>query len=238
MNCRDFESSLESLIDRRLEPAARDACLLHAESCSACGELLTAVGGLHATDSSLPEEALVGSILTATVGSVCDQAKPLLPSFVDRKLATADRDLVELHLASCDGCRRLSTTLVTLRQELPLMAEVDVDARFTADVLASTVPTPSRFRSWLTDQWSSWVQRPRFAMEAAYVGVLVLMLVLGAFSTPVAALPQKGVELLQPEADTSSVWMKTQEGLGTFWDSVASLFEKVERKQESTKETP
>jgi len=68
-------------------------------------------------------------------------------------------------------------------------------------------------------------------MEAAYVGVLVVMLALGAFSTPLAALPQKGLEWVQPAPDSPSVWTQTSQGLGTFWEWVASLFEKAENER-------
>ena len=84
----------------------------------------------------------------------------------------------------------------------------------------------------------SWIQRPRFAMEAAYAGLLVIMLVLGAFSTPLAALPEKGLQIIQPEPDSPSVWEHTQESLGTFWDWVASVFEKMEDKPGPTEEKP
>jgi hypothetical protein len=73
-------------------------------------------------------------------------------------------------------------------------------------------------------------------MEAAYVGLLVLMMVLGAFSTPVAALPQKGLQLMQADPETPSVWSEANEDLGTFWEWVASLFEKTEN--ESTEDRP
>ena len=238
MNCRQFESRLESLLDSRLTPAEREASLQHAESCPACRELMEAVADPTLTEETAPQETLVESILAATVGSVCDRARQQLPAFVDRELTGDDRRLVEIHLASCDGCRRLEATLVSLTTELPKLAEEAPDLRFTRDVLAATSQRRPPAWTWLKTHGSAWIQRPRFAMEAAYVGVLALMLVLGAFSTPVAALPQRGVELIQSAPDTPSIWVRTQEGLGTFWDSVASLFEKAGMEPESTEETP
>lgn len=238
MDCHEFEVHLESLLDSKLEPAARHACLLHAERCPACEELLTAVGDPGLDHTPAPEESLVESVLARTVGSACGRARHQLPAFVDQELDTAERELIDLHLAHCSRCGQLATTLAWLRRELPDLAEVPVDKRFTAHVLAATLPRKTRVERWWKSHWANWIQRPRFAMEAAYVGLLVVMLVLGAFSTPLAALPQKGVELIQPQADTPSVWSHTQEGLGTFWDWVASLFEKVENEQESTEESP
>jgi hypothetical protein len=182
--------------------------------------------------------SLAATVLLNTIGSACGQAREHLPDHVDQALDSVVRELVEVHLAGCSDCRRLSGTLVALRRELPKLAEISLDGQFTNDVLKATVTRQSRWKSWWQGDWSAWVQRPRFAMEAAYVGLLVVMLVLGAFSTPVAALPQKGVQLMQPEPDAPSVWTNTQESLGTFWEWVASMFEKVESNQESTKESP
>jgi len=238
MDCHEFEVRLESLLDGRLENVERDACQLHAETCPACGELLEAVGDPEIDASNQPVESLVDAVLASTVGSACGQARERLPAFVDQELVAADRELVDLHMDSCTRCRQLASTLTQLRRELPRLAEAPVDDRFTAQVLAATLPRKTRSKRWWEAHWSDWVQRPRFAMEAAYVGLLVVILVLGVFSTPVAALPQKGVELMQPEPDTPSVWIKTQEGLGTFWEWVASMFEKVEKEQKPTKESP
>lgn len=238
MNCLEFERRLESLLEERLEPRTRRACLAHAETCSACREILEVVADPASAEVTEPGEALVESILVATVGSACEQAKAQLPAFVDRELAAADRELVELHIETCESCQRLTATLVAMTTELPQLAQAPLDLRFTRDVLAATSKRRSAVWTWLEKSWASWLQRPRFAMEAAYVGVLVIMLVLGAFSTPVAALPQRGVELMRPEPDTPTIWTRTQEGLGTFWDSVASLFEKVEKQPESEEETP
>ena len=76
-------------------------------------------------------------------------------------------------------------------------------------------------------------------MEAAYVGSLIVLVVLGAFSTPVAALPQKGLELMQPEPGSTSVWVQANEELGTFWETFASLLEsEEENRPESNEDTP
>lgn len=238
MDCHEFEVRLESLLDHHLEPSEREACLLHAETCPACGELLEAVGNPAIDASGQLGDSLVETVLASTVGDACGQAKPQLPAFVDRDLAGAERELIELHLGHCAHCRQLISTLELLRRELPRMAEVPTDDRFLSEVLAATLPPKVRAQRWFKSHWSNWVRRPRFAMEAAYVGLLVVMLVLGAFSTPVAALPQKGLELMQPAPDTPSVWAKTDQSLGTFWEWVASLFEKVEKEQESTEEKP
>lgn len=236
MNCHDFEIQMEALLDGNLDPARRQACLDHAVDCPSCGELLTAVGSVTA---NLPESSstqLVETVLEQTIGSACQRARETLPDFVDQELAPTDRELLDLHTESCTACRRLASTLALLRRELPRLAEAPLDDRFTAEVLAATLPRHHRLAQWWQSHWSGWVRRPRFAMEAAYVGLLVVMLVLGAFSTPVAALPQKGLELVQTDPETPSVWTEANEDLGTFWEWIASLFEKTEN--ESTEDTP
>lgn len=238
MNCHDFEIHLEMLLDGQLDPAKRESCLEHASTCATCGELLDAVGGAI-SDSEFSSDPLeVENVLERTIGSACGQAKERLPAFVDRELTTADRELVDLHLATCAECSELATTLVWLRRELPSLAEVPVDECFTHQVLAVTLPIQTRFLRWWRQQWVGWVHRPRFAMEAAYVGLLFIMLVFGAFSTPVAALPQKGLELMQTDPDTPSVWTQANDGLGTFWEAVASLFENAESEPASSEESP
>jgi predicted anti-sigma-YlaC factor YlaD len=236
MNCREFEIHLEALLDGKVEPSKQGACLEHAADCRLCGELWMAVGGASRHDDEVPAPSLVEGVLERTIGSACAQARDLLPALVDRDLSDTDRQLIELHLSSCASCLRLATTLSMLKRELPGLAEVPLDARFTREVLAATLAPWARLQRWWLSRWSAWVHRPRFAMEAAYVGLLVIMLVLGAFSTPLAALPQKGLDLVQTDHDTPSIWTEANDDLGTFWEWVASLFERNE--ETSTEDTP
>lgn len=237
MNCHDFEIRLERLLEGDLEATEATRSLKHAAQCRVCGELLQAVGGLDAAPVVESEEPLIETILERTTGSVCGQAEAKLPAYVDHELATADHELLQAHLDGCAHCRRLVATLGLLNRELPRLAEAPADEELVQRILAATLPARIRVRRWMHKSWSAWVQRPRFAMEAAYAGLLIVMLVFGAFSTPLAALPQKGLDLVQPDPNTPSVWTQTGEGLGTFWEWVASLFEKTEEDPESTEET-
>jgi len=238
MNCLDFESRLEALLDGTVGAEARQDCLVHAEKCFVCGELLAAVVG---SNPSTPDEStahLTRTVLERTIGSACSQAKEQLPAYVDQELTGTDKELLDVHLEGCVDCQKLASTLVALRRDLPSLAEAPVDEQFVSQVLAATLPRHTPLQLWWRSHWSGWVQRPRFAMEAAYVGLLVVILVLGAFSTPVAALTEKGIGLVQPDPQSPSVWTHTQEGLGTFWERVASLFEKAESEPESTEDKP
>mgnify|MGYP001235009456 CR=1 FL=1 len=75
------------------------------------------------------------------------------------------------HVASCGSCKTLvepmGLTLVSVRAAPP--------ASLVMAVLARTSHA-SRRTPWV-ETWRQWMLRPRFASEAAYVGVVVLSLV-------------------------------------------------------------
>jgi hypothetical protein len=75
------------------------------------------------------------------------------------------------HAASCDSCRSLVEPM-----GLGLVpASAEPPASLLHAVLAQT-SRASRRTSW-AEIWRQWMLRPRFASEAAYVGVVVLSLV-------------------------------------------------------------
>jgi hypothetical protein len=80
----------------------------------------------------------------------------------------------------------MAVALAWISKRLPELAEIDPGPLFTARVLAATSRRPARTR--LADRWGrTWaalIARPRFAIEAAYVLTLVLILVTG---NPIAA---------------------------------------------------
>jgi hypothetical protein len=75
------------------------------------------------------------------------------------------------HVASCDSCRALVEPM-----GLGLVpASAEPPASLLQAVLART-SRASRRAPW-AEIWRQWMLRPRFASEAAYVGVVVLSLV-------------------------------------------------------------
>ena len=74
------------------------------------------------------------------------------------------------HVGSCPSCREL------LEPMGPLLvpAGAEPPATFLAAVLART-SLESRRTRW-AETWHQWMLRPRFASEAAYVGVVLLSL--------------------------------------------------------------
>lgn len=93
---------------------------------------------------------------------------------LDRLLdGTIDRDAHARavgHVATCSSCRDL---VEPMGASLAPVA-VEPPASFLATVLAKTSHEVRRTR-W-AETWHQWMLRPRFASEAAYVGVVLLSL--------------------------------------------------------------
>lgn len=196
MSCRHFETRLEALLDRELPAAERTACLLHAEDCPACRELLELAA------VAAPPEDLVAAVLASTSGPACERALEQLAGFQDLAATrTSDRQLVALHLAGCEDCRALAGVLAALAADLPGMAEVRPDERLVADVLAATLPVTVRVRRWWErtrfQTWPRWVRRPRFALEAAFVLTVACLPLVMTSASALAALPGRAVEMAQ-----------------------------------------
>ena len=160
--CRGFESLLEGWLAGTLDGPSRRAAEAHLTACPACREL--------AALARLPEDApnLSDAILAATTGPACARAEERLPAHLDADGDGTDHRLVALHLESCPACRALAATLVAMDAVLPNLGELTPPRRFTARVLARTLPSDVRLRRWLRGFWPRLVQRPRFATELAY----------------------------------------------------------------------
>jgi len=131
-----------------------------------------------------PRDDLVASILRATSGSPCRAAEERLPDLVDGALDPVDAELVRGHLVGCVPCAALERALLAVADALPAMAEVDPGRAFTESVLARTSRAPRR--RW-AKAFQALLLRPRFALEGAYLGSLVLV---GVMALPGArALP-------------------------------------------------
>jgi hypothetical protein len=125
-------------------------------------------------------EDLTRSILKRTSGLACGRSREYLPDFVDGKLETGSAGLLALHLCHCSGCRALDQSLRELSEAFQGMALLEPDTGFTNAVMRATVKRYSvssflRFRGW----WVRQIRRPRFALEAAYIGTLLCVLIIG-----------------------------------------------------------
>lgn len=190
MDCREFIDLLEELLAERLPEESRRAALEHAQGCARCSELVMAADD--------PPFDLAGSILRRTSGSTCRSARELLCGELDGEIAQVDSELLMIHLGSCAECAALSRRLAALARDLPMLAEIAPDDLFLGDVLARTLPPQSSAGRWaarLAAGIQQLLRRPRFAMEGAYVGTLLLVLVLGPQSTLLAQIPRKALDL-------------------------------------------
>ena len=235
MDCSHFAEILADLQEGNLSPVEKSAAQAHLAKCPACRRLLQiACGDLDI----LPQDrhdALAHSILDCTSGSACARVESSLWDFIEGDLNAEDAHLISLQLENCAECRLVAEDLVLIQQELPEMAEIDPGESFTQAVVSVTSGLrPYRssretgFRAW----WDRMIQRPRFPLEAAYVGALVLFLV---FSIPSVSLQRSSFDkisaaMIQPSAKFAvSVWTGTKTLISDQFSEVASAVDAKKR---------
>jgi anti-sigma factor RsiW len=191
MDCQDFEDRLDRIVARDLAPETRREAERHMLACSRCGRLYRmACGEVPFKDPGLPVD-FVQSVLERTSGPACANAETLLCDWVDGSIPPEDGDMLSLHLHHCADCAALANQLRELEEELPAMADIDPDAGFLHEVMLNTALRHSegardRLASAIAAGWRQLVRRRRFAWEAAYVGALLFLLILGS---PAESLP-------------------------------------------------
>ena len=199
MDCRTFEDRLERLLDGALSPAEEREVAEHLASCEACGHLERMLRGDD--DAPAREDVdLTGPVLARTTGSPCERARGLLSSRADAAMEALDSELLRGHLGHCQDCRAVEIALARLAEDLPSLALAEPDARFTGDVLAATLPLAARLRRGARgarETWSQWMQRPRFAWEAAYVGAILLGILFWTPGSPLKEVPAQAIALAQ-----------------------------------------
>lgn len=130
----------------------------------------------------LPDDPdLTRAILGRTSGSPCARLRHLACDLVDGALAPDEAALAQGHLDHCPACSALVSALRASASLLPTLAEADPGPGFTARALRATsllpVPAPSG--------WARLLQRPRIALELAYLAAAAGIL---AFHSPAARL--------------------------------------------------
>lgn len=159
--------------------------------CTRCEELL-----LQATEASL--DASDRAELDRHLGQCphCGELARLLSAEADGSLEIP-AGLAEAVLARTGDDDRLAGVLKQLERDLQMLASMEVDGAFVDDVMAATVIADRRHPArLLAAWWQRLVQRPRFALEGAYVAALVVLLLVGLPSSPLAALPRSALERL------------------------------------------
>ncbi|MBD3235923.1 MAG: hypothetical protein GF330_04405 [Candidatus Eisenbacteria bacterium] len=220
MNCREFADRLDRLLGDAVTADEARRLREHAAGCPRCERLLalfepaadTCPPPMSPPSAALPHgtrEALTREILARTSGTACQRAAELLPDHADGALGALDRELLAAHLSTCRSCRARALLLARLGEILPQLAEIEPDRAFAAEVLARTshrtAPAAGVARgSW----WQRLLYRPRFALEVAFCGALLLTLVTGG-AGPLVGDPSPGriaARWSSPIEDAHRIW--------------------------------
>ena len=140
---------------------------------------------------------LTRRILDRTSGRACARAEELLGARWDGDLDPADAELLAAHLEHCAGCRETALILDRLQPLMPGLAEREPGPAFTTRVLARTsgAAAPARAGLPVLDRvamavWDHLLQlwnRPRFALEAAWIAATLSTLLIWSPLAPSGA---------------------------------------------------
>ncbi len=180
--CQAWRERLADFLEGRLTSEDQRRMDQHLSRCLSCRDLLEVVRGKREVLSTEERESLTRRIVARTAGSACKRAHELLGARTDGSLEAPKRELLEEHLAHCSQCRLLADTLQWLLPELGEMREVQPDPWFVADVVRATrgvrrerFPWLARLKQW----WERSLANPLFEWEAAYVGALLVVTMMG-----------------------------------------------------------
>lgn len=181
MTCSDLLDRLELLLAGHLPESEQPALQAHIGACENCRNLLEVWRGEQIGESF---ESLADEVLARTSGSSCSRVRSMMCDHVDKVLPEDDTALVRVHLGCCTDCAQLVDILEESAAVLPQMATLDPGPFFAKAVIAATPPfhPPNRL-GLLLSRLSLIFERPRFSLEAAYVGALLIFLVFGGAPT-------------------------------------------------------
>jgi anti-sigma factor RsiW len=196
MNCQSYDARLDALLDGRCSQAEWDEAETHLAACARCRQVFEAMSGRGGDLDDAGHEALATAVVAKTSGAgrACDSARDRICAYVDGDLDSLDRDLVEGHLQHCAACAALAAAVAEQTAVLRTLAALPPRTTFAGQVIGATSRRPlepslgERIGAWL----SRAAQRPRFAVEAAYVMTVLLLIV---FGNPVAAFREATVRV-------------------------------------------
>lgn len=143
----------------------------------------------------------------------CHEFEGLLDGLLEGALPELDRARCVHHVASCASCRELVEPMGLLLDRV----FAEPPASLLTAVLART--SGAQRRTLWAETWHRWMLRPRFASEAAYVGVVVL-------SLAVVTLDRSGVEARDTRSCARVVYNDLRSEAGILLDRATSLWEK------------
>jgi len=200
MDCRTFIERLDDLISGTLRPSERRAAEAHRAACAECRDLGNLLAASPGEGGAAAPPGFLGGVLERTSGGSCRSAHRRLCDHVDGVLDAVDDELLRPHLNDCPECAGLALSLVRMKIDLPALAELQPDGRFLADVLARTTARERFTPGWaarLAEGWQRLLQRPRFAFEGAYLGSIILVMLFGSPTSPLAGVPQRALDLVR-----------------------------------------
>lgn len=195
MNCGEYEALLYGSIEESIGHVNAVHMAAHEASCERCRRLAALVSGNDSVPAAV-DENFTDSVLARTSGKPCDEVAMLLASGGPD---AADHDaLWPAHVETCKACQVLQGALSRMLREVPALAELEPDASLVSSVLTETSKATLGRRSLAPARrareslWLRFVQRPRAALEGAYVTAMLLLVVTwlpwSASASPVQAL--------------------------------------------------
>lgn len=145
----------------------------------------------------------------------CHEFARFLGGLLEGTLGVDDHAACVGHVASCSSCRDLVEPMG------PSLVPVEAwpAPSIVASVLAKTSAARAADRLGWAETWRRWMLRPRFAAEAAYVGVCVLTLAL-------AGLDIRPVEAVDRVRSSTAVFHAIGDEAGILFHRVTSFWDK------------
>ena len=216
MNCETLLGHAPGFLEGTLAPADHEAVVLHLEVCASCHALFSAL--LASTDPGLTD-----AILERTSGGACRSARSRLCDRIDGVLAPFDAELVDGHVRHCADCGALERVLVRLQADLPRLAAVDPGPGFTEAILARTSRRPRRVP--LNERWAAAVsrllERPRIALEGAFVAAALVVLPILISPAQLAGRPKHAI--VDARGVMSELTATIQVGARSAWGTAQAL---------------
>jgi len=178
MNCGEFEALLYSSIEDSIGHVDAVRMTAHEASCPRCRALAALLSGTEVSASAEAVEGLAESVLAQTSGRPCEDVAVLL---AEGESDTGSAALWPVHVKTCKDCLALQGALARMLREIPSLAEHDPEVSLVDSVLKATArrrPIVARRRS-RDSLWLRFVQRPRAALEGAYVAAMLLLILTG-----------------------------------------------------------
>jgi hypothetical protein len=182
MNCKEFRGNLSAFSSEQLDNASRVECETHITTCAECLDLWLSNCPSEFRLANNPDKELVNSILQATNSNTCSEAGDLLVDYIDKALDLSTSEILSGHLANCSSCNKTAMALRQLKYDLPHIALREPPADLLEAVLRQTLPWPTRLIRKISTanfNFSNLIYRPRFSLEASFLGTILWLAVFG-----------------------------------------------------------